>query len=161
VRSSLPDGPLPVHQPNCLGCGPENPCGLHLVLRKEGDHVRGPVTFAPTQEGSPGVAHGGAVAVALDDVMGTVLKLLRRPAVTASLTVDYRAPVILGVPYELDAWCDEVDGRKLHLRGTVSSLDGALVAEARALFIAVPLEHFTRGGRPVPPEWSGWEPAAD
>lgn len=149
------DGTVPAHQPHCLGCGPENPCGMGLKLRVENDQVRGQVTFDRRQEGAPGIAHGGAVATVLDDALGTLLVVLRRPAVTANLNLDFRAPAFLGRALDVEAWTDRVGGRKLHLGGRL--LDGDdVIAEAQALFLEVDLEHFRRGGRPLPDAWTTW-----
>lgn len=149
------DGTLPAHQPHCLGCGPANPCGMGLELRVENDHVRGRVTFDRRQEGAPGIAHGGAVATVIDDALGTLLVVLRRPAVTANLNLDFRAPALLGRVLDVEAWTERTDGRKLHLAGRL--LDGEqVIAEAQALFLEVDLEHFRRGGHPLPEGWTTW-----
>src|SRR5438270_472420 len=80
-------------------------------------------------------------ATASDDTVGTLLVLLRRPAVTARLEVDYRSPALLHREMRLEAWAERIEGRKLHLAATVH--DGeTLVAEGRALFLTVSLEHF-------------------
>lgn len=55
------------------------------------------------------------MATALDDTIGTLLIALRRPAVTARLEVDYRQPALLGREFELEAWTERIEGRKLHL----------------------------------------------
>lgn len=72
VRSRL-DGPapgdvLPPHYPTCLGCGPGAEQGFHLAVRREGDEVVASHVFESRHSGAPGIAHGGAVAVVLDDV---------------------------------------------------------------------------------------------
>ena len=149
------DGTVPAHQPHCLGCGPENPASMGLRMHVVGERVRGRVRFDRRQEGAPGFAHGGAVATVLDDALGTVLILVRRPAVTARLEVDYRAPAFLDRDLDVEAWCDRADGRKLHLEGELR--DGeTLVARARALFVEVDLSHFQRGGRELPERWRDW-----
>lgn len=151
------DGTVPAHQPYCLGCGPENPAGMGLRMRIVDDRVLGKVTFDRRQEGAPGFAHGGAVSTVLDDALGSVLIVVGRPAVTASLTVDFRAPAFLDRDLEVEAWCERIDGRKLHLAGRLC--DGPeLVAEARALFVEVELEHFRRGGDRLPEAWEAWKP---
>jgi acyl-coenzyme A thioesterase PaaI-like protein len=128
---------------------------MGLELRVENDRVIGRVTFDRRQEGAPGIAHGGAVATVLDDALGTLLVVLRRPAVTANLNLDFRAPALLGRPLEVEAWTDRVDARKLHLAGRL--LDGDdVVAEAKALFLEVDLEHFRRGGQALPEAWTTW-----
>lgn len=149
------DGTVPAHQPHCLGCGPENPASMGLRMQVVGERVRGRVRFDRRQEGAPGFAHGGAVATVLDDALGTVLILVRRPAVTARLEVDYRAPAFLERDLTVEARCDRIDGRKLHLKGELH--DGeTLVARARALFLEVDLAHFQRGGRELPERWRDW-----
>ncbi len=150
-----PDGTVPEHQPHCMVCGTANSASIGLRMRIQGDRVHGTMCLDRRQEGAPGFAHGGAIAAALDDLLGTVLILLERPAVTASLTVDYRAPAVLGRELSLTGWAVAVEGRKLHLRGEVH--DGEqLVAEARALFLAVDLAHFKSSGQPLPEAWSTW-----
>jgi len=138
-----------------MGCGPDNAAGLAMGMRAVDGRVVGSVTLDNRHEGSPGLAHGGAVATALDDLFGGVLVLLEQPAVTANLSVDYRAPVFLGVPLPLVGWCHARTGRKLELRGEMRHAD-TLLAEATALFLAVDLEHFMRSGAPMPAEWSAW-----
>jgi acyl-coenzyme A thioesterase PaaI-like protein len=52
-----------------------------MRFKAEGDdRVRGVVRFDRRQERSPGLAHGGAVAAALDDLLGTVLVVVGRLA---------------------------------------------------------------------------------
>jgi len=143
------DGYLPPHQPNCLGCGDRNPGSLGVRLRIDGERIRGEVTLDRRHEGAPGYAHGGAVATALDDTLGSLLIVLRKPAVTAKLEIDYRRPAFLGRRFEVEAWIDRIDGRKLHLAGQLTE-DGAVVAEAKGLFIEVEPEHFMRGARSLP-----------
>lgn len=145
----------PAHHPNCFGCGPENPSSMGLRMRIDEGRVVGSICFAPHHEGGPGLAHGGAVAAAFDDLLGAVPSAHRLPAVTASLTVEFRAPAVLGPTLELEAHLERRDGRKLYTRGTMH--DGAtLLAEAHGLFIVVDLDHFRRSGQPLPDAWSTW-----
>lgn len=145
------------HHAHCLGCGPENPATLGLHFSIEGERVRGVATLDERQQGAPGFVHGGAVATALDDTLGTLLIALRRPAVTARLEVDYRRPALLGHEFELEAWTERVDGRKLHLAAVMR--DGStVVAEARALFLEVDPQHFQSAGADMPEAWKRtWE----
>ena len=143
------DGYLPPHQPNCLGCGDRNPGSLGVRLRIDGERIRGEVTLDRRHEGAPGYAHGGAVATALDDTLGSLLIVLRKPAVTAKLEIDYRRPAFLGRRFEVEAWVDHIDGRKLHLAGQLTE-SGTVVAEAKGLFLEVEPEHFMRGAKSLP-----------
>lgn len=136
---------LPSHGPNCVGCGTENPGSLGMTFFAEDRRVHVALRFDVRHEGAPGIAHGGMVAVAFDDTFGALLYLLKRPGVTAHLGVDFRRPAFLETDYTLVVWCPEVDGRKLHMRGEMRDPDGELVAEADALFLQVPGEHFAQG----------------
>jgi acyl-coenzyme A thioesterase PaaI-like protein len=136
---------LPPHHPNCLGCGPDNPGTLGLRLAIAGERVTGEVTLDDRHQGAPGFAHGGAVATALDDTLGTLLVVVGKPAVTAKLEVNYRRPAFLGRRFTLEAWVEREEGRKVEM--TAEMRDGAdVVADARALFIQVDVEHFLQGG---------------
>lgn len=140
---------LPPHHPRCLGCGPENPHGHHLQVWREGDAVRAEHVFDERHVGAPGIAHGGAVATVLDDLFGFLLYRIGEPAVTRHLEVGYRAPVLLGTPYLLDAGLQRREGRKLFVRAQGTDEGGALVVEANAVFVVVGREHFARGGGDV------------
>jgi acyl-coenzyme A thioesterase PaaI-like protein len=135
----------PPHHAHCLGCGPENPHGHHLQVWREGDAVQTRHVFDERHVGAPGIAHGGAVATVLDDLFGFLLYRIGEPAVTRHLEVGYRAPVLLGTPYLLDARLQRREGRKLFVRGQGIDEAGALVVEATAVFVVVGREHFARG----------------
>jgi acyl-coenzyme A thioesterase PaaI-like protein len=139
------------HHPHCIGCGSENPGSIGLRFLADGDRIHATCTFDGRHQGAPGFVHGGSLATAIDDTVGTLLVLLRRPAVTAHLEIDYRAPAFLGREMALEAWADRIEGRKLHLAATIHDGD-TLVAEGRALFLEVPLEHFAKGGW-IPDQW--------
>jgi acyl-coenzyme A thioesterase PaaI-like protein len=137
------------HTPRCLGCGPDAPAGYHLQAWRDGDTVVATYTFGPAQEGSPGLAHGGAVSVVCDDLLGHVLSMLGTPAVTRRLEVDFRRPVVLGEEHRLVARLDSHEGRKFWVSGEAHGQDGGLRFSARGLFVQVGVEHFLAG---LPPE---------
>ncbi|XVX18573.1 PaaI family thioesterase [Actinomycetota bacterium] len=141
-----PDGAdLPPHHAQCLGCGPGNPHGHHLQVRRDGDGVLADHTFDERHVGAPGIVHGGAVATVIDDLYGFLCYLLETPAVTRHLTVDYRAPVMIGVRYRLAAHVRSSEGRKLFLAAGLTDSDGAELATSSAVFIKVGADHFIRG----------------
>ncbi|MBN9739341.1 MULTISPECIES: PaaI family thioesterase [unclassified Pseudonocardia] len=141
-----PGNALPPHSSQCMGCGPDNSAGLAMQVRREGDDVVCEQTFDARQVGAPGLVHGGAVAAACDDLFGFVLYLVAEPAVTRTLEVGYRRPVRLGVAHHIRARLERRDGRKLHLVAEGTDPDGVVCFEARAVFVIVALEHFTRYG---------------
>lgn len=148
-------GVIPAHHDNCLGCGPDNPAGLQMQMHAIDGAVHADLTLDERMEGAPGLAHGGAIASALDDLFGGVLVLLEIPAVTASLSVEYRLPVALHTPLHLVARCSSIEGRKLHMDGTMTAGD-LVVARATAVFVRVEIAHFEASGVPIPDAWRSW-----
>ena len=157
IADKLDAETLPPHWPTCLGCGPDNAVGYHLQVRREGDEVVAEHTFAEHHSGAPGIAHGGAVATVVDDVLGFLLYVVRIAGVTRHLEVEYLKPVVIGVPYVVRAKVDEVDGRKLWVSCACTAPDGTVTFTARALFLQVRLAHFANavgaggGADPVAP----------
>ncbi|KQY61120.1 PaaI family thioesterase [Nocardioides sp. 31GB23] len=142
-----PDGSrLPAHHAACLGCGENNPHGHHLRVHREGDGVVARHTFDERHVGAPGIAHGGAVAAVVDDFYGFLLYLTDGPAVTRNLVLDYLAPVLLGVEYELRANITRTEGRKLFVEATMSEVaTSRRVVCSTALFLKVDVGHFLQG----------------
>ena len=152
----LPEGAeLPeFHTPWCYGCGPDNDHALGLRFRIESDKIVSELDFAPWFQGGPGVVHGGATAAFFDDLMGTVLMAHLRPAVTAKLDVNYLRPIPLGVSIRGEAWLAEIEegGRKLWVEAAGRDDRGNRYVEARALFIPVRLEHWSKAVDDLTPE---------
>ncbi len=144
AAASATGGPLPAHSPQCLGCGPDNPHGHHLEVRRDKDRVLARHVFDTRHVGGPDVAHGGAVAAVLDDLCGFVLYVVGQLAVTRNLSVDYFAPARLNIPYDLSGWLAYRQGRKLFLRTQGHDPDGRLAFSSDAVFLAVTAEHFAR-----------------
>ena len=145
VAGDLDADALPPHYPTCLGCGPEAEQGFHLQVRRDGDELVADHVFEARHSGAPGIAHGGAVATVVDDVLGFLLYVARVPGVTRMLQVDYLKPVLVGVRYRVRARVDERDGRKLWFSCDCTGPDGTVVFRGKGLFLAVPLEHFAQG----------------
>ncbi|MCW2779307.1 MAG: Acyl-coenzyme thioesterase [Frankiales bacterium] len=138
---------LPAHYPTCLGCGPDAEHGFHLQVRRDGDDVVTRHVFSQAQSGAPGIAHGGAVATVVDDLLGYLLYVVRKPGVTRKLEVEYLKPVFLGQEYEVRGRVESVDGRKLWVSCTGTAPDGVLAFRGSGLFLEVPLSHFAQADK--------------
>lgn len=134
--SSPSEGEETHHNPDCIVCGPGNPSGHGMIVHREGDGVVGRLTVGPVARGAPGRAHGGVLALAIDDLMGHVLVVLGLPAYTVRLDVEYVAPPPLDAPLELRSWAVRHEGRRLTIGAEVRSA-GDLLARAEGLFITV------------------------
>jgi len=122
----------------CFVCGPDNPDGLQIEYRIDGDVCRAEFTPGPHHVGYDDMAHGGLVYSVLDDVMANWLFLQGIRAHTARCEIRYRQPVALGVRLRLE-------GRLLRRKGPVAMMegcairetDGEVVADAQGSFMIV------------------------
>jgi len=145
----------PHHDEACWGCG-DNPLGIHLPLPAcEGaNEYEAYVAFDERHQGGPGFVHGGLISAALDEACGLLATWYRFPAVTVRIFVRYRRPVAINTELLLRARIDGERGRRIHVSGDLND-GGEPLAEARAAFLHVPLEHFlaTPEGRAAGERW--------
>jgi uncharacterized protein (TIGR00369 family) len=82
----------------CYVCGKDNPAGLHVdfEIDKTSRTIIGRFTPRPEHEGWVGIVHGGIVATLLDEAMVKLATHLGIPAVSAELTVKFKAPAAPG-----------------------------------------------------------------
>lgn len=153
VPERHPDAPvgerLGPHYAECFGCGPGHPTGLQLdAISHDGVHVTAEFTVGTVHQGAPGLAHGGVLAAAIDEALGMVVWLLRKPYVTGRLETDYLRPVAVGSALHISAHCTGVSGRKAYLEAEMrlGTPEGPVVVRGAGLFIEVPIEHFARHG---------------
>ncbi|OEV04615.1 PaaI family thioesterase [Streptomyces oceani] len=150
-----PDAPAPgellgAHYAECFGCGGDQPHGLHLEARAgEGVSVTAEFTVQPAHQGAPGLAHGGVLATAMDETLGSLGWLMHVIAVTGRLETDYVRPVPVGTTLHLSAYATARSGRKIYCSaiGRIGGPEGPVAARADGLFIEVKVEHFVDNGR--------------
>jgi acyl-coenzyme A thioesterase PaaI-like protein len=116
--------------------GRANPLAPPIELWAEGEVMHGRATFGAAYEGPPGCVHGGFVAAAFDEVLGSTQSLGGRPGMTGRLTVHYRSPTPLRTELRFTGQVVEVSGRKTFTQGTLHAGD-RLCAEAEGLFISI------------------------
>ncbi len=119
--------------------GLANPLSPPVVIRVEDDHIDGRVTFGAAYEGPPGCVHGGYIAAAFDEVLGSAQSLGGRPGMTGTLTIRYRSPTPLHTPLRFEAGVTGVEGRKIFTTGRCYA-DDVLTAEAEGIFISIDRE---------------------
>jgi len=145
----------PHHDPACWGCG-DAPGGIHLPQPAaiELSEYDAWFSFDERHQGGPGFVHGGLIAAALDEACGLLATWYRFPTVTARIFVRYRRPVPINTELLVRARLVDERGRRLHVEGELTDGDDVL-AEARAAFLHVPLEHFlaTPEGRAAADAW--------
>ena len=145
----------PHHDPACWGCG-DSPDGIHLPTPEEegAETYEATFSFDVRHQGGPGIVHGGLVGAALDEACGLLATWYRFPTVTARIFVRYRRPVPINAQLTIAARLTSARGRRMHVDGDLRA-DGEILAEARAAFLHVPLEHFlaTPEGRAAGEAW--------
>lgn len=132
----------------CTECVPRGACKFGVSVLEFDDaaqHMRSAIHCPDTYEGGPGVAHGGWICAALDEVLGQTVMEYHARVVTATLTVDFHLPVPVGEALTGRAWIEGVDGRKVRARGELRlAASDAVLASASGLFIVIDPAHFAR-----------------
>lgn len=116
----------------------------------EGLQIISRFTVGEGHQGAPGLAHGGLLTLAFDEALGALNYLLGTPAVTARLDMEFLRPVPVGSVLEIHSQITGVSGRKIYKAAVGHIADDAAspVLRAQALFIEVPVSHFSTYGAP-------------
>ena len=118
----------------------------HLLLQRPTSE---PDSILPTEDcmlisigdgldGKAGRAHGGFNALILDQISGGLAhraRPVRIPPATATITIDYKAPISTPAVILLRAWAYELVGRKIWVKGVIEDEKGNLLASSKSLFI--------------------------
>lgn len=136
----------------CFVCGTDNPGGLDLAPRKEGDKVV--MTFTPKRVhlGFSRAVHGGITASLLDEVVGVACgQKTDGKCATVELSVTYRRPLLEGVEVRCEGWYLRRHGKLVLGKGHILDPDGKVLATARGRFLPLEAVHIQRfvgdGGR--------------
>jgi acyl-coenzyme A thioesterase PaaI-like protein len=109
---------------------------LHLDER-DGDSVRGRVTFGRFYLGGNGAVHGGAVPLMFDELLGRLANAGGRSiSRTAYLHVNFRSITPVGKELRVEARFEREEGRKRFLVGSLYDGD-TLCADAEGLFVTL------------------------
>lgn len=124
----------------CFACGRNNPIGLKLQFRWEGEELVTNLVPGEQFQGYPGIVHGGIIGTILDDLMANLLIQRGIPAVTASISIQYRLPVPVGEHVSAHARIVKDGGRVVDTEGDIRLADGRVAASARARFVRLDIE---------------------
>lgn len=123
---------------NCFVCGPDNPIGLQLTFRMDGDICRSEYIPQVNHTGFDDVTHGGLLFSVLDDVMANWIFLRGERAVTAKCEIRYRNPVMPSTTLLLESELLERRSRRLKLFArAIDAADQQIMVEATASFILI------------------------
>jgi uncharacterized protein (TIGR00369 family) len=125
----------------CFACGQLNDSGLHLDFDVSRGRAETTCTAQRRHQGYDGTVHGGIVTALLDETMGWAIFHQGIWGVTARLNVTFRQPVLVGEELRVVGEVVRERSRSIEAHGAVSrASDGAVLAEAEAVFLLMPDE---------------------
>ncbi len=109
-----------------------------IYKKNDSSEVKSIVRIGGSLSGYPGVVHGGITSLLFDNTYGWLFISLDIPkSMTASLTVNYRRPILAGNVFVITAKLQKVEGRKLMMEATWSDAEGNVLADSHSLFITI------------------------
>ena len=123
----------------CFGCGGDNAGGMKLTFEQDNVNRRivGRFVLGERYQGGGGFAHGGIIAVLLDEAMGKVCRFREVRAVTAEMTVEYLKPVDVLKEILVEGRETEQQGRNLFMTGEIRSEAGEVLARGKGRFVVI------------------------
>ena len=118
---------------HCFGCGRDNPIGLKLDMKLDGDRCVAYFTPKAEHESYGDRMHGGLTSTLLDEVMGDyVFRKAGKLAYTARLEIRFRSAIRIGETVKVEGWPEVHRGRLFIMKGKITHADGTPAAEAKA-----------------------------
>ena len=123
----------------CFGCGGNNSGGMQLTFEQDNvNHkIVGRFVLGERYQGGGGFAHGGIIALLLDEVMGKACRFRGIRAVTAELAVEYLNPVAVDKEIVVEGRETEMKGRNLFLTGEIRNNGGEVLARGKGRFVVI------------------------
>lgn len=129
--------PNPTNQ--CFGCGGNNAGGMKLTFEQDNANRRivGRFVLGERYQGGGGMAHGGIIALLLDEAMGKVCRFRDVRAVTAELSLEFLKPVAVDKEIVVEGREMEMNGRNLFLAGEIRNENGDVLARGKGRFVVI------------------------
>lgn len=117
----------------CFACGERNPIGMHLKFNLTDHGLETKYTFPKELQGYKDIAHGGMIALLLDEIMVNLpWKKLKVPVVSAEMRVKLKKPLKTGEEVTARASITKENSRVIYVKGEVVRDGGEVVAEGEA-----------------------------
>ena len=130
--------------PNCFGCGADNPIGLRLRYRSEGDALITEFTPQQAHEGWSGIVHGGIIAALLYEVMENFAYRSGTTAMMSGMHTQFRSPAKIGERITATARLRQRAGRRISVAATLTQ--SGVIAEGSAELVALTPERIAKLG---------------
>jgi len=123
----------------CFGCGGDNRDGMKLTFEQDNTNrkIVGRFVLGERYQGGAGFAHGGIIALLLDEAMGKVCRFRDVRAVTAELSVEYLKPVAVDKEIVVEGQEMEMSGRNLFMSGEIRNANGDVLARGKGRFVVI------------------------
>jgi len=124
--------------PRCYACGKDNRAGLQaaFTVDRSTRTITGRFTAGPEHEGWQGIVHGGIMATLLDEAMVKLAAHLGIPAVSAEITVKFKAPAAPGEELVVSGKIVKDAGRLIEAEATITK-GLIVVAEAKGKLLRI------------------------
>ena len=116
---------------HCFGCGPLNEDGLRLKFEPGPEGSVAEYTVPERFQSWAGMAHGGVVALMLDEAVGWAAWHSGHPGVTGRLQVSFRRPLKLGERVRIVGRVDNIRRTLVYVSAFVeNATDHSRIADA-------------------------------
>ncbi|MEI6563134.1 MAG: PaaI family thioesterase [bacterium] len=134
------EGTLPWTK-TCFVCGQDNPHGLKLRSRVEGDTVVLNHVPRAADLGYRHLVHGGISMTLLDEVMTwAAILTFKGASVAAELTVRLKQPVVAWKPIRIEGWITLDKARLVATEGRIVDANQIVLATATGKYVSMPGE---------------------
>ena len=121
--------------PHCFVCGPANPDGLGLTIRRDGHEAVASYTPRPTHEGYPGRFHGGLVGLLVDEMLVYAGAARGLWGMTAKVGYRLRLPIAMDAELALRGRVTRESSRGYFAEVEIRLPDGRVAAEGDGMCV--------------------------
>ena len=122
----------------CYVCGKKNPIGLAVDFTTDPASRSIRAVFCPSgdHQGYEGIVHGGILSALLDEAMAKLAYSLGIPAVTAEMTVKFRAPAAPGDELSISGKLLDENHRLIQAEASIER-GPVIIAEAKGKLLRI------------------------
>ncbi len=114
----------------CFACGMDNPHGLRIEWKIEGEVATAEFTPDRKYQGWKGILHGGIIATLLDEAMTRLAGIVCGSAVTAEMTVRYVGPAPIGEKLLIRGEIVSRSKKIVEMKASLCNTSGKIIAHS-------------------------------
>ncbi len=124
--------------PHCVACGHQNPHGLQLTFRVDGNCLTTEWVPGKDWESFQGVIHGGVISTVLDEAMSKAIITHGLEAFTVDLQVRFKQKLRTGEAVQIRGWVVQRKKRRITAEASIRNSSGDEHAHAWGVFLIPP-----------------------